>query len=174
MTRQGGYLQVSFSGKQIAGWKVKETLNILVRQWSAFLFSSMPIPSFNLRYCQVLFMLTEMKKVTIESHPSHFISCNLAYLQHKLSTGWTNYSRWLITSCQLGCFSHPHFTLAHRSSGPRRSPSEGRKSFTTSERTKVDLAFVNVKKSFSFSQNIILVLKFWLSNRTEQYTYCFF
>ena len=77
------------------------------------IFISMPIPSFNLRYCQVLFMLTELIKVTIESHPSHFISCNLAYLQHKLSTGWTNYSRWLITSCQLGCFSHPPFTLAH-------------------------------------------------------------
>ena len=113
MTRQGGYLQVSFSGKQIARWKVKETLNILVGQWYAFLFSSMPITSVNLRYCQVLFMLTELIKVTIESHPSHSTSCNLAYLQHKLSTGWTNYSRWLITSCQLGCFSHPPFTLAH-------------------------------------------------------------
>ena len=123
-------------------------------------------------------MLTELIKVTIESHPSHSTSCNLAYLQHKLSTGWTNYSRWLITSCQLGCFeNHPSPTFhigSHRSSGPRRSPSEGRKSFTTSERTKVDLAFVNVKKSFSFSQNIILVLKFWLSNRTEQYAYWFF
>ena len=114
MTRQGGYLQVSFSGKQIAGWKVKETLNILVGQWSAFLFMWMPIPSFNLRYIIVKYCLCwELIKVTIESHPSHFISCNLAYLQHKLSTGWTNYSRWLITSCQLGCFSHPHFTLAH-------------------------------------------------------------
>ena len=111
MTRQGGYLQVSFSGK------MKSKGNTKYIGWPVgcfpFYLNAYSFLWFAIYYCQVLFMLTEMKKVTIESHPSHFISCNLAYLQHKLSTGWTNYSRWLITSCQLGCFSHPHFTLAH-------------------------------------------------------------
>ena len=120
-------------------------------------------------------MLTELVKVTIESHPSHFISCNLAYLQHKLSTGWTNYSRWLITSCQLGCFSHPPFTLAHtgvldrgearaRDARASRPPSAPRLTWLLSMLTN----------HFLFLPNIILVLKFWLSNRTEQYKYWFF
>ena len=106
----------------------------------------------------------------------------LAFHQLQLGLSATQVVNWLNQLFQMAdnklstwLLLSPTFHIGtRRSSGPRRSPSEGRKSFTTSERTKVDLAFVKVKKSFSFSQNIILVLKFWLSNRTEQYAYWFF
>ena len=101
----------------------------------------------------------------------------LAFHQLQLGLSATQVVNWLNQLFQMAdnklstwLLLSPTFHIGtHRSSGPRRSPSEGRKSFTTSERAKVDLAFVNVKKSFSFSQKIILVLKFWLSNRQSMF-----